>query len=214
MEKKPQCRICRRRQKKLFLKGDKCNSPKCPIIKKPYPPGTKKKRRMGGFSEYAKELQEKQKLKNYYNLSEKQLNKYIKDVLEKSRKGSSKAQDATESLIKRLELRLDNVVYQMGLAESRKAAKQVVSHGHLWVNGKSVDIPSIELKKGDKISVRPHSLKKNIFKDKEALIKKHQPPVWIKFDAEKWSGEIIGFPSVEVAAPPADITVVFEFYSK
>lgn len=214
MEKKPQCRICRRAGKKLFLKGEKCNSQKCPLIKKPYPPGNKKKRRIGGFSEYAKELQEKQKLKNWYGLNEKQLKKYVQEVLEKSRKGSAKIQDATESLVQKLELRLDNVVYQMGIARSRRSARQMVSHGHFSVNSRAVNIPSYSLKKGDKISVKTNSMQKPFFKDLSAKIKKYQPPAWLKLNLENLEAEIIGMPSVEMAALPLDITSVFEFYSK
>lgn len=214
MEKKSQCRICRRAGKKLFLKGEKCNSQKCPLIKKPYPPGNKKKRRIGGFSEYAKELQEKQKLKNWYGLNEKQLKRYVQEVLEKSRKGSAKIQDATEALVQRLELRLDNVVYQMGIARSRRSARQIVSHGHFSVNSRAVDIPSYSLKKGDKISVKANSIQKPFFKDLSAKIKKYQPPAWLKLNLENLEAEIIGMPSVEIAALPSDITSVFEFYSK
>jgi small subunit ribosomal protein S4 len=214
MEKKPKCKICRRAGKKLFLKGEKCNTQKCPMITKPYPPGIKGKRRMRGLSEYGKQLKEKQKLKNWYNLGERQFKKYVMEVLEKAHKGSAKVGDAAEALIRKLESRLDNIVYRLGFASSRTQARQLVSHAHFLVNGKPVNIPSMELKKGDKISVRPSSIKKPAFQNLSSLLKKYQPPAWLKLDSEKLEGEVIGVPSLEIAAPPAEIPAIFEFYSK
>ncbi|MDD5621430.1 MAG: 30S ribosomal protein S4, partial [Candidatus Pacebacteria bacterium] len=115
MEKRPKCKICRRAGKKLFLKGEKCNTAKCPMVVKPYPPGIKGKRRLGGLSEYGRQLKEKQRLKNWYNLSEKQFKNYVIAVLEKSRGGKSQMGDAQEALVKSLEMRLDNAIYRLGI---------------------------------------------------------------------------------------------------
>lgn len=204
------CKICRRIGAKLFLKGERCLSPKCPIIKRPYPPGQKGKRRPSALSEYGKELREKQKLKNWYNLKERQFRKYVKEVLKKR----TKVQDPGDLLIKKLESRLDNVVFRMGFASSRKHSRQLVSHGHFLVNGKRVDIPSFQTKKGDIVSLRPNSFKKSVFQNLAAIVKKSQPPSWIKLNIEKLQAEIAGLPTLEEAAPPAEVSAIFEFYSR
>lgn len=205
------CKICRKLGVKLFLKGDKCLSPKCPMIKKPYPPGQqKKRRRRRSISEYGKELREKQKLKNWYNLEERQFRKYVREVLASQRK----VEDVGNLLIKKLESRLDNVVFRLGFVSSRAQARQVVSHGHFLVNGKKVNIPSCQIKKGDKITLRPDSRKKTIFQNLSSTLKKYKPPSWIELNAEKLEGEIIEDPTLEEAAPPVEISAIFEFYSR
>ncbi len=207
---KNKCKICRRLGVKLFLKGEKCSSPKCPMVRKPYPPGLKGKRRKKGESEYGRELKEKQKVKNWYNLRERQLKKYVSAVLKK--RGS--AENVEELLIKLLESRLDNVVFRLGFAVSRSQARQLVSHGHFLVNGKKVNIPSYQVKKGDKIALRESSKKKKNFQEILPFLKKHTPPSWLKLDAQKMEGEVIGEPSLKEVAPPFEISSVFEFYSK
>jgi small subunit ribosomal protein S4 len=210
MENK-KCKICRRLGVKLFLKGDRCLSPKCAMIKSPYSPGQKgKKRSRSGFSEYAKELSEKQKIKNWYNLREKQFSNYVQGVLRKR----NQKEDAGTALIKKLELRLDNIVFRLGFAASRKTARQLVGHGHFTVNSRKVDVPSFQAKKGDKISVRPSSSNKAFFKNVLPALKKHQAPSWIKFNPDKLEAEITGEPSLEEASLPGEISAVFEFYSK
>ncbi len=208
--KDKKCKICRRLGVKLFLKGERCLSQKCPIITKPYPPGEKGKKRTRQRSEYGKELSEKQKLKNWYNLKERQFRKYVKEVLEKR----GKVEDAGALLIKKLENRLDNVVFRMGFTPSRVQARQIVNHGHFLVNEKKVNIPSYQVKKGDKISLRAGSRNKAIFQDLPTILKKHQVPSWIKINIEKLEGEIVGQPNLEEAAPPAEISTIFEFYSR
>lgn len=205
------CKICRRLGQKLFLKGDRCLSPKCPMITKPYPPGMKaKKRRRRVISEYGKELREKQKLKAWYNLKEKQFRKYIKEVLEKR----GKVEDTNALLVKKLESRLDNVIFRMGFTSSRSQAHQIISHNHFLVNGKMVNIPSFQTKKGDKISLNPRSGKKIIFQNLPTVLKKYKPPSWIKVNVEKLEGQITGTPSLEETAPPAEISAIFEYYSR
>lgn len=207
---KAKCRICRRLGVKLFLKGEKCLSPKCPIIRRSYPPGQKGKRRTRRISEYGKQLREKQKLKKWYNLRERQFKKYIKEVLEYR----GKVEDATSLLIKKLERRLDNVIFRLGFASSRAQARQMVSHGHFLVNKKQVNIPSYQIKKGDKITLRSTFQKKPIFQDLKIKLKKYQPPSWLSFDVKNLTGEVVGLPTLEESAPPADISAIFEFYSR
>jgi small subunit ribosomal protein S4 len=208
--KEAKCRICRRLGVKLFLRGERCFSPKCAMVKRPYPPGQKGKRRPAPPSEYKRELVEKQKLKYWYNLSERQLRKYVKEVLEMR----GKVEDASVLLIQNLEKRLDNVVYRLGFAVSRDQARQMVSHNFFLVNGKSVNIPSYRLKVGDIISLKPQKLKKVIFKDLKEKLKKHSVPSWLFLDPEKLEGKIIAEPKVEEIAPPVEVSSVFEFYSR
>lgn len=204
------CTICRRNGTKLFLKGEKCFSPKCSVIRKPYAPGPKGKRRKSGLSEYGKELREKQKLKNWYNLKETQFKNYVREIL----KQKNQTEDAETLLIKKLERRLDNVVFRLGLAPSRAQARQLVSHGHFLVNGKAINIPSCSVKKGDKIQVKANSLQKAVFKNVIPNLKKYKQPAWLKLDIGNLEAEVIGEPNLEEAAPPAEIPVIFEFYSR
>jgi len=206
----PKCKICRRLGVKLFLKGERCLSPKCALLKKPYPPGLKTKKARRSLSEYSKELREKQKLKNLYNLKEKQFKNYVKEVLEKR----GKVEDTGLLLIRKLEKRLDNVIFRLGFAFSRAKARQLVSHDHFVVNGKRINIPSYQVKKEDKISLVPSSRKIGTFKDITTILKKHKIPSWLKLDIEKLEGEVIAEPTLEEVVPPAEISIIFEYYSR
>ncbi len=208
--KKNVCKICRRLGQKLFLKGEKCSSPKCAMIKRAYAPGQKKKKVNRNISEYAKELKEKQKLKNWYNLKEYKFKKYVQDVL--SNKGE--IENLSEELIKKLEKRLDNVIFRMNLARSRKEARQLVSHAYFLVNGKAVNIPSFSVRKGDIISLKDAKKDKRLFKEVLVPLQKNQIASWLQFNLKKMEGKIIGEPSLEESLPPAEILSVFEFYSK
>jgi len=180
------------------------------MLTRPYPPGQKAKRRPSRISEYGKELVAKQTLRNWYNLEEHQFKRYVKEVLGTRGKG----EDTRVLLIKKLETRLDNVIFRLGFATSRAQARQLVSHRHFLVNKRVVNIPSYRVKKGDKILLNPGSLKKSPFQDLSKVLEKQQPPSWIKFNRKKMEAEIIGEPSFEEAAPPAEITAIFEFYSR
>jgi len=180
------------------------------MVKRPYPPGKKGKRRRSPLSEYGKELREKQKLRNLYGLGERQFKKYVREVLGKRRKVT----DVSALLIKILESRLDNVVFRLGFASSRGQAKQMVSHSYFLVNGKSLDIPSYQAKKGDIIALKSTKAQKAIFKNLKNIIKKYKTPGWLELDAQKLEGKIIGQPSLEEVAPPVEITAIFEFYSR
>ncbi len=208
--KKVICKICRRAGEKLFLKGERCFSPKCSMIRRPYPPGQKSKKRRRPLSEYGKELKEKQKLKNWYNLREKQFKNYVKALLNKK----GKMEEAPLLLIKSLESRLDNIVFRLGFVLSRRKARTLVSHGYFLVNGRPTNIPSRQLKKGDIISVKPQKLKKNVIKEFKQLMKKQKAPNWLKLNKEKLEAEIIGELTLEEVAPPVDILSIFEFYSR
>lgn len=185
------------------------------MVRKPYPPGQKRKRAGRGLSEFGKELQEKQKLKNLYGLKERQFKNYVKEVLQKR----GWVEDASAVLIKKLESRFDNIVFRLGLTASRNQARQMISHGFFLVNGKPVDIPSAQLKKGDKITIRPQKAKKAIFKNLLLVSKKYQPPSWLKIkkpttSPEKIEGEMVEEPSVEEAGLSVEVASIFEFYSR
>lgn len=204
------CKICRRLGQKLFLKEKKCFSPKCPLLRKPYLPGKKGKRKAGGISEYGRELLEKQKLKTWYGVSERQFKNYIKEILSKR----GRIEDAALELIKKLEKRLDNVVFRLGLAASRFQARQLVNHGHFFVNGKPINIPSYQLKKGDLVSIRPGKKNKTIFKNLKSILKEKHIPGWLQIDKEKLEGKVVGEPDLKEAGVPVEISAVFEFYSR
>ncbi|MFH1401872.1 MAG: 30S ribosomal protein S4 [Parcubacteria group bacterium] len=204
------CKICRRYGNKLFLKGERCFSAKCAYTRRSYAPGPKAKRRLGQLSEYGKELQEKQKLKNWYNLNERQFGNYVKKVLGKR----GNISNAAEELISILETRFDNAVFRMGFAPSRPQAKQLVSHGLLMVNGKYIDTPAHEIKKGDVIAIRPKKMKKVISQNIKNLLKKYKAPSWLQIDSEKLEAKVIKKPTLEEAAPPAEVLSIFEFYSR
>lgn len=196
-----QCKKCRRAGQKLFLKGEKCFTPKCPVTRKPYAPGFFGKKRgkhaKRGISEYGAQLREKQDMKFSYGLRERQFQNYIKKANSKTSltAGRQVVSDPAAILMELLESRLDNAVFRLGFAESRTVARQMVLHGHIKVNSRKVNIPSYGLKIGDKISIRPESVNKGVFKDIDVKLKKYNPPSWIKLDKEKKEGEILGPPA-------------------
>ncbi|MBU3934745.1 30S ribosomal protein S4 [Patescibacteria group bacterium] len=204
------CKICRRTGQKLFLKGERCSSPKCAMVKRAYPPGLEKKRKSKAPSGYKKALNEKQKLRNWYGLSERQFKQYVAKTLKKRGKVADIAQD----LYGKLEKRLDSVIFCLGLAKSRTEARQLVSHGYFLVNGKPVDIPSFETKIGNTIAIKETKKKKNVFREIAAQIKKKELPEWLEFDTNKLVAKIKEEPLLAKASPPAEISVIFEFYSR
>ncbi|MDP2927085.1 MAG: 30S ribosomal protein S4 [bacterium] len=209
------CKVCRRQGVKLFLRGERCFSPKCAMIKRPTPPGIKRKRRRGSLSEYGKELREKQKLKAWYGLGERQFKKYVKEILNKTKRiQKEKEEDATQLLIKRLESRLDSVVFRMGIVSSRALARQLVSHGYFRVNGRHVDIPSYRVKKDDQISIKPQKTKKKIFQNAVQFIKGQKSPEWLQVNPQTLEAKILSDPILDVESLPAEIPAIFEFYSR
>ena len=205
-----QCKTCRRLGQKLFLKGDRCFSQKCAMVKRAYAPGPQRKRRGGSASEYKKSLEEKQTLKKWYGLSEKQFKRYVNETLEKM----GKVDDVSSELIRRLEKRLDNVIFRLGFAKSRAMARQIVSHGYILINGKPVNIPSYEVEKGDIVSVKANKKSKGIFKEIAAELKKKEIPAWLNLNKDKLESETIGEPNLDEVKPPAEISLIFEFYSR
>ncbi|MFA5747236.1 MAG: 30S ribosomal protein S4 [Candidatus Paceibacterota bacterium] len=202
------CKICRRLGVKLFLKGERCYSPKCAVLKRPYAPGLKGKRKTSAPSEYGKQLHELQKVKSWYKLSETQFSNYVNETIEKRKSGENVA----DSLISKIEKRLDNVVFKAGFASSRSKARQLANHGHFLVNGKMVDIPSYQTKIGDEISIK--NINSGVFKDLALNIKKYNAPAWMDLDKEKIKTTVKKEPILEDAQLPAEITTVFEFYSR
>ncbi len=204
------CSICRRAGEKLFLRGERCLSPKCTLVKRNTPPGRHGKRRKGGVSEYSRELREKQKLKFWYGLRERQFKKYVKTALAKRKT----VEDIDLFLANKLESRLDNIVFKLGLASSKVQARKLITQKHFLVNSKNCNIPSLEVKKGNTISVKPNSLKKKIFQNLNLTIKKYQPPAWLELNKEKLEGKKIREPTMEEINLPVEIPMVLEFYSR
>jgi len=205
-----QCKTCRRLGQKLFLKGERCFSAKCAMVKRAYAPGPQKKKRSGASSEYKKSLNEKQTLKKCYGISERQFKRYAEESLAKM----GKVDDVSTELIRRLEKRLDNVVFRLGFVKSRAQARQLVSHGYFLINNKPVNIPSYEVKKNDAISIKQNKKQKGVLKDLPALLKKHEAPAWLQLNKEKLEAKTIGEPNLDEAKPPAEIPLIFEFYSR
>jgi len=204
----PRCKKCRRAGEKLFLKGDRCGSVKCALVRKPYAPGVHGKKMGRGLSEYGKQLAMKQRIKRIYGVLEKQFRKHFADI-------SGKTGITGNLLMIRLEMRLDNVVYRMGLASSRNAARQMVNHGLIKVNGKSLDIPSAEIKVGDTIKVSDNKKENKYFKDIAGALKnKKDIPSWISLDAANFEGKIVSVPDVANIGVNADPQLVVEYYSR
>ena len=190
---------------KLFLKGDRCNSPKCVMVRRPYRPGEHGKDRRRPLSEYGTQLLEKQRIKFSYGLREAQLSRIFK-------KGLSKSGSISNTIIGALERQFSNVVFRLGFAPSRIVARQLIGHGHFMINGKKVNVPSHELRVGDKVSISPKSKELLIFKELPNIIKNHDPLPWLGLDKENIEGQMKLLPQdIEV---PFDINLVVDYYSK
>lgn len=204
-----QCKKCRRAGEKLFLKGEKCNSAKCPMIKRNFAPGMHgPTQRVGKKTNYGKQLLEKQKAKRMYGLLEVQFRNYFDKAL-------SKIGNTGESLFGFLESRLDNIVYRLGYASSRRMARQMVGHGHIRVNGKKVDIPSYQVRVGDVISLSERAMGKKGFTEiKNKLAKIDNLPAYLNFDVSKVSGKMTSSPKLGDVSVNVDWKTIVEFYSK
>ncbi len=201
------CRLCRREGAKLFLKGRRCFSDKCAFEKRGYPPGQHGHFVRRKFSNYGLQLREKQKVRRTYGILERQFRGYFtKAAREKGITG--------ENLLRLLERRLDNIVYRLGFAPSRKAARQLVGSGHFKVNGRKVDIPSYLVKVGDVVQVREKSRNMDVIHDslKEAGRRPELP--WLRLDKVKLQGEILQLPSREDISMPFDEQLIVALYSK
>lgn len=190
---------------KLFLKGERCNSPKCAMVRRPYKPGPHGKTSRGSRSEFAAQLLEKQKIMFSYGLRDNQLKRIFQEAI-------SKKEAVRGTIVKLLETRLDNTLFRSGFAPSRITARQYVSHGHILVNDKKVTIPSYRVKPGDVISIKPSSKELLIFKDLPANIKKYEAPEWLSLDKGKVESRVKSWPSTEDMT--FDINVVVDYYSR
>lgn len=205
----PKEKIERRLGTKLFLKGERSYSPKSATVKRMYPPGMHGKNYRMRLSEYGSQLHSKQKVRNIYRMLERQFKNWAKEAIESR-------SETGDYLVKKLERRLDNVVFRSGFAQSRDQARQIVNHGHILVNGKKISIPSYGVKTGDVIKVREGSMKTEYF---SALapqwIKKYKPPSWIELDSDNFVAKIIGMPTIlESGLDMKDLQLIVEFYSR
>ena len=200
------CRICRRENQKLFLKGDRCYTDKCAYDRRPYPPGVHGQRR-NKPTEYGVRMREKQKVRRVYGILERQFRRYFA--------GADRAKGVTgENLINALERRLDNAVYRMGLSSTRTDARQLVRHRHIKVNGKSVNIPSYLIKPGDKITLRESS--KGLKRVQAGLdtAGRREQPEWVDFDKNSLTGTVRAMPAREAVTLPIQEQLIVEFYSR
>ena len=200
------CRLCRREGIKLYLKGSRCETEKCAVEKRAYPPGQHGQER-SKFSEYGVQLREKQKVKRIYGVLEKPFRNYF--FAADKKKGVT-----GENLLQSLELRFDNVIYRMGLAPSRNAARQLVRHKHFTVNGKKMDVPSYILRQGDIITPNPSKGKKKPVNEAIENIKNKTLPEWLVFDTDSKQGIIQGMPTREDVKLPIEEQLIVELYSR
>jgi len=203
----PKCKQCRREGKKLFLKGEKCLSSKCPLIKRNYPPGLHGIKGKPRLTTYGIQLREKQQAKRMYGLLEKQFKKYYEMAIKK--KG-----ETGDNLLRLLELRLDNVVYRLGLVKSRNLARQLISHSHFIVNDKKVNIPSYQVKIGDVIKLKERSLKNPVFEEKVKNLKIEEMPDWLSWDPKNFTVKIVKDPVDDKLRNIINTKIIIEFYSR
>jgi small subunit ribosomal protein S4 len=202
----PDCKLCRREKTKLFLKGSKCESPKCPVEKRPYPPGEHGRGRTKE-SEYLTQLREKQKARRIYGVLEKQFRNYYVEAAR--RKGIT-----GEALLQLLETRLDNVVYRGGLARSRDQARQLVRHSHVTVNGRKVNIPSYQVKPGDVVQVKER-MRDNLNVHESIQLQLGRPqPGWLELNAGEARLTVISLPTRDQVEVPLQEQLIVEHYSK
>jgi small subunit ribosomal protein S4 len=204
----PVCKLCRRERQKLFLKGAKCYTEKCPVDRRTYPPGQHgANMRRQKVSNYGLQLREKQKIKRWYRLLEKQFRLTFE-------RASRQRGITGENLVRLLESRLDNVVYRLGFAPSRDASRQLVLHGHFTVNDRSVNIPSYVVKPGDVIAVRSRSKKLDVIHESLKRVTTGQVPAWLQLDKANLKGTFVNLPERADVPLTANEQLVVELYSK
>ncbi len=202
----PDCKRCRREKTKLYLKGSKCDTPKCPIEIRPYPPGEHGRARTKE-SEYLLQMREKQKCARIYGVLEKQFRGYYEEANRRQGKTG-------ENLLRILESRLDNVVYRAGFGSSRDMARQVVRHGHVIVNGHKVDIPSFRVSENDIVEIRPKSWEMTPFIIARAQAGDRTPPAWLEVQSEKMRVLVHSLPARQVIDTQVQEQLIVELYSK
>ncbi|MFA6410755.1 MAG: 30S ribosomal protein S4 [Candidatus Buchananbacteria bacterium] len=201
------CKKCRREGAKLFLKGDRCSTPKCAIVKRNYPPGVHGPKGKKRSTEYGGQLREKQKAKRIYGLAERQFrNYYYKAIKQKG--------DTGQIMQQLLQLRLDNVIYQSGLAKSRAQARQMITHGLFYVNNKKVNIPSFQVKSKDEITVKPSKTQAKPFAELDKKINLEKIPSWIHLDLKNVAVKILQRPEGSDLDLSYNPRLIVEFYSK
>jgi len=206
----PSCKLCRREGVKLYLKGDKCYTEKCPFERRSYPPGQHGKDasfRRRKLSDYAVQLREKQKARRIYGVLERQFRRYFHEA--ERRSGLT-----GENLLAVLESRLDNVVYRLGLADSRAHARQLVTHGHFTVNGRKTNIPSFLVSVNDVIAVRSESRRSKFFKERKELLGKREVPAWLSLNEDALDARILAWPTRQEIDVPVEEQLIVEFYSR
>ncbi|HEY88614.1 MAG TPA: 30S ribosomal protein S4 [Thermoflexia bacterium] len=206
----PSCKLCRREGQKLFLKGQKCYTDKCPFEKRSYPPGQHGRAasfRHQRISNYAVQLREKQKVRRIYGVLERQFRRYFREA--------ERLPGLTgENLLMLLETRLDNVVYRLGFADSRAQARQLVGHGHFMIDGRKTDIPSFAVKPGMMVSVRPESRSASFFKTRKELLGAVAVPQWLSLDVGELLGRLVNLPTREEIEVLVQEQLIVEFYSR
>ena len=198
------CKLCRREKMKLFLKGSKCESPKCPIEIRPYPPGEHGRNRPKE-GDYLQQIREKQKARRIYGILEKQFHGYYV-------KASRQPGITGENLLALLECRLDNVMVRLGFAASRRQARQLIRHGHWTVNGRRVDIPSYQVRPGDVIAIKADTSATQVVRDATELT--GQIPAWLQADHESLTAKVLRKPERREVAAPVQEQLIVELYSK
>lgn len=203
----PKCKQCRRVGEKLFLKGERCQSSKCGLTKRNFPPGQHGPKGRGKSTEYGLQMREKQMAVKQYRMLEKQ----FKLTFSKAQKMHG---NDGENFVKLLEMRLDNAVYRLGLAPSRDKARQLVGHGHFTVNGKKVNIPSYSVKAGETIAVRESSKRNKIFNGLADKLKTVKTPSWLNLEAAKLQGKVLHEPTATDLNVNFNVQMIVEFYSR
>ena len=203
----PVCRLCRREGMKLFLKGEKCLTSKCPVERRAFPPGQHGKDRRPKIVGYGLQLREKQKARRIYGVLEAQFRNYFE-------RAARKPGVTGELLLRQLEMRLDNVVYRLGFATSRPQARQLVLHGHIQVGGRKVNVPSYQVRAGEQVGVREASRKLAPVQHAKEMAAHQGLPTWLEVDREQFQGRIISLPGREDAGIPVQEQMIVELYSK
>lgn len=203
----PKCKQCRREGEKLYLKGEKCLGPKCPVTRRPFAPGQHGPTSRTKLTPYGVQLREKQKAKRIYGLMETQFYNYFAKA--------ARIKGNTGTFLRQyLEMRLDNVVYRLGFAKSRAQARQQVTHAMYAVNGKFVNIPSYQLRPGDVVTIKATKAGKGAFKDAKERLAKVQTPGWLTLDVQNMTGKVINRPTEEELDKSFDSKLIVEFYSR
>ena len=202
----PSCRQCRRSGEKLFLKGDRCFTPRCAFERRRTPPGDQSRRRRRA-SDYGVHLLEKQKAKYIYGVYESQFRRYMTEAF--NNPGVSGL-----NLLRSLERRFDNVIFLLGFADSRKQARQMVMHGHFQVNGVKTDIPSYQTRAGDAITWKESAKSKDFYKERTDGIPKRPVPAWLNLNQSDMSGQVVSLPADEDLKQTIDSRLIVEFYSR